>query len=1217
MTFWGAASHASRGVRKRRPRDDTAEHLRTIVSYMFDRQMGREGMKGCRLFPGRGRHRGLWIFLFILVCTVIGSGWVHAGIFRQSACQHWYRQWQREPFSPLLSRRVRACATRALISNALLRVYGGRGPLALVLVSPLNDPSMDTLMDQTFQSEPRVVLAPPIPGDPNALDDLLVTFWDDGSYPSSPTFTGWSRSLDGGITWDDRGAIPVPAGFETLPSPPELFEDETTATVHLLLPVVNTTTSMYQLLHLWTADRGTVWNSEFLLSPSSAPYSPVAFVIDNGPGSTCVGCRYLVTFDPSGGQWIMIRQCPGDPSWSAPVSLTLLHPSCDSAPRMAVDGQGRLYVLVDDAGCRGCPDHALELIYSDDCGNTWFPTEPIEVVCYTPPAETGPSNVCSTDAVPGNIQVPLGHSIAACPLTTMQRVLVAFHADSDGHDQGDVGDVFIMQSNDGGLTWFNPISGCTPMVPLGCPADPEPDGIEIGPVIAYEPLGCALLTWYKGSGTPAARWSIQGRVTCDGTWLDFPTAFRVSDQFEIATGFSPNRPVCDAGLGINSRNEDALTWQVVWTDYGRTQDPGPHRGPRPDADIGYAHFLWNAGDVARLDLDGFRLDGDADGDGALEPCEQANLWITLKNVGRVSLTGVQGNLSVNSPDVTLVAPTADFPDLIPGATGENLVPFQIQLSQAHRCGAAIPFQLNVSTDQGGFTLQGTLKPGDSESVLYAFTFNQGAEGWVATDTGCGITDNLWHAIGSGVCEAWTGQVYFGQDGVCHYDRGSRVCGAWVSPVLDLSGSGTLDLEIHYRLKTDGTGDFAAIQVSLDGGNNWLTIADNGSTGGLLDDDQYHRTRFSLDAYQQTGVLIRFVFDSQDSTDNLHRGWLIDDVRILRSSCNACQLTPVSVRIDDQQANASGVWEPGESVQIIPAWANATIVDFPSITGVMSSSDMSVTFLDSDAAYGDIPAGVTVDCSAMNNCYAASVGINRPSQHWDLSVQEDLSHGEKTNWLLHVGLSFTDVPVTHPFYRFIETLFHHGITQGCQPGLYCPRDAVRPGQMAAFLARAIYGSSANIPTSGTINGQLYDCINGPTYFTDVPAGSIFCAHIHAIAALGITNGCAPNRYCPADNITRGQMAVFLARALLGDDSNIPVQGTVGNQTYDCVNGPSLFADVPVGSPFCRHIHYIYSQGITSGCGSGKYCPRQPASRGQMAVFLVRTFNLMLYPGTPIP
>ena len=39
-----------------------------------------------------------------------------------------------------------------------------------------------------------------------------------------------------------------------------------------------------------------------------------------------------------------------------------------------------------------------------------------------------------------------------------------------------------------------------------------------------------------------------------------------------------------------------------------------------------------------------------------------------------------------------------------------------------------------------------------------------------------------------------------------------------------------------------------------------------------------------------------------------------------------------------------------------------------------------------------------------------------------------------------------------------------------------------------------------------------------------------------------------------------------------------------------------------------IKQLYNEGITSGCGGGNYCPENPVTRAQMAVFLVRTFDL---------
>jgi hypothetical protein len=69
-------------------------------------------------------------------------------------------------------------------------------------------------------------------------------------------------------------------------------------------------------------------------------------------------------------------------------------------------------------------------------------------------------------------------------------------------------------------------------------------------------------------------------------------------------------------------------------------------------------------------------------------------------------------------------------------------------------------------------------------------------------------------------------------------------------------------------------------------------------------------------------------------------------------------------------------------------------------------------------------------------------------------------------------------------------------------------------MAAFLVRAM----------GYTN-------RGSTDFTD-DNGNVFEADIERLAAAGVTSGCGPTAFCPNDNVTRGQMAAFLHRALGG-------------------------------------------------------------------------------------
>ena len=54
--------------------------------------------------------------------------------------------------------------------------------------------------------------------------------------------------------------------------------------------------------------------------------------------------------------------------------------------------------------------------------------------------------------------------------------------------------------------------------------------------------------------------------------------------------------------------------------------------------------------------------------------------------------------------------------------------------------------------------------------------------------------------------------------------------------------------------------------------------------------------------------------------------------------------------------------------------------------------------------------------------------------------------------------------------------------------------------------------------------------GTATFSDVPPTHLFYQYIEALAASGITAGCGGGNYCPDAAVTRGQMAVFLAKAL---------------------------------------------------------------------------------------
>ena len=290
------------------------------------------------------------------------------------------------------------------------------------------------------------------------------------------------------------------------------------------------------------------------------------------------------------------------------------------------------------------------------------------------------------------------------------------------------------------------------------------------------------------------------------------------------------------------------------------------------------------------------------------------------------------------------------------------------------------------------------------------------------------------------------------------------------------------------------------------------------------------------------------------------------------------------------SNLNGVLEPGETVQLEPRYRDLLTFPIP-LTGTASNltgpPGPTYTLNDSTADYGTIAAGGgTNNCfPATGNCYVATVSGARPTPHWDATFDELLSTGITKTWTLHVGESFPDVPTSQQFYFFIEDLFHNGITGGCGGGNYCPTGSVTRGQMAVFLLKSEHDAFYTPPPCTGV-------------FPDVPCPSQFADWIEQLFAEGITGGCGGGNYCPDSPVTRAQMAVFLLKAEHGA-SFIPPACT------------GIFLDVPCPSTFANWIEQLAAEMITGGCGGGNYCPNNPNNRGQMAVFLDKTFGFALY------
>ena len=297
--------------------------------------------------------------------------------------------------------------------------------------------------------------------------------------------------------------------------------------------------------------------------------------------------------------------------------------------------------------------------------------------------------------------------------------------------------------------------------------------------------------------------------------------------------------------------------------------------------------------------------------------------------------------------------------------------------------------------------------------------------------------------------------------------------------------------------------------------------------------------------------------------------------------------PYALRVDVNpsggSSNLNGVFEPGETVDVEPAWLAPCTVHVRSVASQFAGPPTATyTIVDGSATY-QLPPGANYcfDCFVMSLDDPAV----RPATHWDAIFveQPDITFG--TAWTLHVGRSFSDVPVSHLFYAHVEALLHARLTAGCGGG-YCPDLPVTRAQLAVMLLKA-KGVVTPPPATGNV-------------FNDVSVGSFAADWIEEFYHQGITTGCqtAPPLYCPSAPVTRSQAAVLLLKATNGPAFVPPL----------CVG---LFGDVPCEPSPSYPVDWIEAfknAGISGGCGGGNYCPNGPTTRGQIAAFITKAFSL---------
>ncbi len=143
----------------------------------------------------------------------------------------------------------------------------------------------------------------------------------------------------------------------------------------------------------------------------------------------------------------------------------------------------------------------------------------------------------------------------------------------------------------------------------------------------------------------------------------------------------------------------------------------------------------------------------------------------------------------------------------------------------------------------------------------------------------------------------------------------------------------------------------------------------------------------------------------------------------------------------------------------------------------------------------------------------------------------------------------------------------------------------------------------------------------------PVGQHVSLDVYVCDRLGVCNPTPLASLSSASNVSQcdGVSAALsytvdnkLGQLLLNvhiDDRVGPIEtqglaGVVLGYTLQVSPAPAIatFNDVPTSHPQFQFIEALAAAGITAGCGGGNYCPDNPLTRGQMAVFLAKALGL---------
>ncbi len=322
----------------------------------------------------------------------------------------------------------------------------------------VNDSTGDT-STSTTQSETSIAR--------NEVTGTLCSGYNDSNDFSS--FGGFSRSVDGGATWDDRESVPGPSGGD----PSIVWRRADGKFYYALLRSGG--------LGIWRSDDDCL-SFTFVAQIASGSDDKELMAVDNNPASPFFGRLYVVWTDFGAGSRIFSTfSDDAGASWSTQLALSGVGIDVQGAwPVVAPNGDVFVGWLRWNPWPSGPVD--IEIARSTD-GGVSYSLVINPMTAQVNPRDAGATGACGRPALNENIRYLPSPQLAVGPDGALH---VVYSYDPDGFDVGDVVNVYYRKSTDSGATWG-------PEIQLN---DDATSNDQYFPTLSVSPENILVSTWY-------------------------------------------------------------------------------------------------------------------------------------------------------------------------------------------------------------------------------------------------------------------------------------------------------------------------------------------------------------------------------------------------------------------------------------------------------------------------------------------------------------------------------------------------------------------------------------------------------------------------------------------------------------------------------------------------------------------------------------------------